>query len=105
MEVLHLIASLRCVFFSSALDPVQRGQKSSQLAADMFGLLDQLPRGWSSWMDKHGQGYEIEFPIRVKKLLKWPPQRYIRAANGELEAGDRIGVEHIELDFLKVLTQ
>ena len=39
---------------------------------------------WCKYLDKNGDGYEIDFPVRMKPYIKWTDGRYCKSDTGEL---------------------
>ena len=39
---------------------------------------------WYKYLDKNGDGYEIDFPVRMKASIKWIDNGYYRSENSEL---------------------
>ena len=49
-----------------------------------------FPGTWYKYLDKNGDGYEIDFPVRMKAGLKWTDNGYYRLENNELICAPKI---------------
>lgn len=53
----------------------QHGYKLYDL--NYLDLFSSLPNHWWYYLDCHGQGRAINFPIKVKPVLSWTPRHFI----------------------------
>jgi hypothetical protein len=75
-------------------------EQTSFLDADNFDRL-QMAADWHTWVDRHGQGFAVEFPVKLQKIVRSSPQSYITNEDGILEKAPRIVCEWVAMDFLK----
>ena len=75
-------------------------QKSYLMQEDFskLGMTD----GWDTWVDQHGQGFAVEYPIRVQKVVRSSPQSY-KLQDGKLQKAPCVKCEWVSIDFLKVV--
>lgn len=68
-------------------------EKGALLQRDDF--IGILPENWFTWTDKNGQGYAIDFPLRMAVKVLWGPknQNYPEF---------RIPREVVIVDFVKI---
>ena len=65
-----------------------------------FNRFKHLPCDWYYYLDQHGQGMAVDFPVKAKPVLSWSPSRY-HSVNGKLEKAQRMPIEKISLTFVK----
>lgn len=41
-----------------------------------FGRLPMLPTDWWYYLNQHGEGKRIDYPIKVKVVIAWSPQKH-----------------------------
>ncbi|XP_028404815.1 uncharacterized protein LOC114527383 [Dendronephthya gigantea] len=56
-----------------------------------------LPPFWDYYLDELGQGVAVDFPVKLKPILKFHPKRYIVGNKGALEKGPLIPLEKISM--------
>ena len=67
-----------------------------------FFRFTTLPEGWWYYLDLHGQGKSVDFPLKMKPLLSWTPVQYIKdTCNGMLKQAPRAPVERVIIHFCK----
>jgi hypothetical protein len=76
-------------------------QQTTMLQREMVECLP-LNQDWDRWLDLHGQGYTVKYPIRISKILKRSPQSYF-IDDGSLRKSDCVICEWITMDFVKEL--
>lgn len=60
------------------------------------GLLDN----WYYTMNQHGEGFKVDFPIKVKPVLTWTNSNFV-AKNDKLQVAPKIPLEKISISFAK----
>ena len=63
-------------------------------------VLEDFPRSyfsgtWYKYLDKNGDGYEIDFPVRMKASIKWTDNGYYRLDNSELICAPKTFTENV----------
>ena len=53
----------------------------------------QLPENWYLYTDQHQQGVQVEFPLRLKPILRFTPQN--------TATGIQLPIEELRIDFVK----
>ncbi len=66
---------------------------------DAFCKMD-LPITWWYYLDHHGEGKAISFPIKMKPTLSWTPKCFI-FKDGELKQAKRLPIEKVKIYFSK----
>ena len=61
-----------------------------------------FPLGWDSWVDSHGQGMKVFYPMRVKTFISWSPKKYEMGVGGIPVLLPRAYQENISFNFTKV---
>lgn len=61
-----------------------------------FVRLTSLPSHWWYYLDIHGEGMAIVFPLKVKPMLSWSRKHCIKKA-GSLHEAPRIPIEKIQI--------
>lgn len=61
-----------------------------------------FPHGWDSWVDSHGQGMKIFYPLRVNTFISWSPKKYEMGTGGIPALLPRAYQENISFHFTKV---
>lgn len=61
-----------------------------------------FPLGWDSWVDSHGQGMKVFYPLRVKTFISWSPKKYEMGTGGIPALLQRAYQENISFNFTKV---
>ena len=64
-----------------------------------------FPLGWDSWVDSHGQGMRIFYPVRVKTFISWSPKKYDLDRDGVSALLPRAYQENISFNFTKIALQ
>ena len=64
-----------------------------------------FPLGWDSWVDSHGQGMRIFYPVRVKTFISWSPKKYDLDRDGVSALLPRAYQENISFNFTKIARQ
>lgn len=65
-----------------------------------FFRFTTLPESWCYYLDLHGQGKAVDFPLKMKPLLSWTPVQYIKE-NGMLKQAPQAPVEKVIIHFYK----
>lgn len=65
-----------------------------------FSRFKDLPSDWYYYLDQHGQGTAIDFPVKAKPVLSWTPARY-HSVDGRLEKAKRMPIEKIAVTFAR----
>lgn len=61
---------------------------------------DTLPNNWWYFLDVHGQGQCIKFPLKIKPILGWTPAHQI-VQNGKVISAPRVPQEKLCIHILK----
>ena len=61
-----------------------------------------FPLGRDSWVDSHGQGMKISYPMTVKTYISWSPKKYKMGMGGISTLLPRAYQENISFNFTKV---
>ena len=64
------------------------------LKEELARLEPALPSHWWYYLDEHGEGQAVVFPIKIKPLLTWTPSYYIWLDN-KLQQAPRIPQEKL----------
>jgi len=64
-----------------------------------------FPLGWDSWVDSHGQGMKVFYPLRVKPFISWSPKKYGVGMDGVSFLLPRAFQENVSFNFTKVALQ
>ena len=67
---------------------------------DDFCLFKELPDNWWYIVDKNGEGYAIDFPMKIKPLVTWTTANYIWK-NNSLVNGPRMPIEKLCIVMVK----
>lgn len=67
--------------------------------------LHYFPLGWDSWVDSHGQGMKVFYPMKVKTFISWSPKKYGQGMDGVSFLLQRAFQENITFNFTKVSLQ
>lgn len=67
---------------------------------DDFARFKTLPKYWWYYLDLHGQGKAVDFPIKIKPVLSWSPVQYVRK-EGKLVRASRFPIEKLCLTVVK----
>ena len=43
-----------------------------------------LPSNWWYVANEHGDGVQIDFPMKAKPILSWSPKVFVRSTNGSM---------------------
>ena len=68
---------------------------SEQFMKDAFNMLP-LVQGWDTWCDEHSQGYAVDYPMKLKRVIK---------VSLKTSASEQVSIEFITMDFLKDICQ
>lgn len=83
----------------------EKGREAKEKNWRLFDAKDfskcKLPPNWNCKYDKHGDGVEIKFPLKMRKFLQLSPITYQRVAEDIVEA-PRAYIEKITIKFVKV---
>ena len=52
------------------------------------------------WLDVHGQGMAVDFPVKTKTLLTWSPKHFV-AGGQDLVQAPRVPIEKLVISFSK----
>lgn len=58
-------------------------------------------KNWYKFLDKHGEGYEVDFPIRMKPGLKWNSNGFCKLDSGELICAPKTFTEVVKIMLCK----
>ena len=61
-----------------------------------------FPLGWDSWVDSHGQGMKVFYPLTLKKYIYWSPKKYEMGMGGISTLLPRAYQGKISFNFTKV---
>ena len=61
-----------------------------------FFRFTTLPENWWYYLDLHGEGKAIDFPLKMKPVLSWTPIQYIKE-KGKLKKAPRAPVEKLKI--------
>ncbi|KAK2550529.1 hypothetical protein P5673_028728 [Acropora cervicornis] len=56
-----------------------------------FERFTALPEHWWYYLDEHGEGRAVDFPIKIKPLLTWSPAHHIKRADAFTLPFQKIG--------------
>lgn len=59
-----------------------------------------LPEDWWYFLNKHGDGYAADFPIKIKHLLSWSSEHFVKK-DGKLTKGKRFPLEKLCITIVK----
>ncbi len=48
---------------------------------DDFCRLPMLPPDWWYYLNEHGEGRKIDFPMKIKATISWSPKKYVLKGN------------------------
>lgn len=65
-----------------------------------FARFTSLPEHWWYYLDQHGQGQAIDFPIKVKQVLTWSAAHYV-CKGDSVEPCRRIPIERLCITIVK----
>jgi len=65
-----------------------------------FERFTALPEHWWYYLDEHGEGRAVDFPIKIKPLLTWSPAHHIKRA-GRLVKAPRFPIEKLSVTMVK----
>ncbi|KAK2547465.1 hypothetical protein P5673_032547 [Acropora cervicornis] len=65
-----------------------------------FERFTALPEHWWYYLDEHGEGRVVDFPIKIKPLLTWSPAHHIKRA-GRLVKAPRFPIEKLSVTMVK----
>ena len=65
-----------------------------------FFRFTTLPESWWYYLDVHGQGKSVDFPLKMKSLLSWTPVQHIKD-NGILKQAPQAPLEKVIIHFCK----
>ena len=54
-----------------------------------------LPDHWWLFMNEHGEGKAIDFPMKIKHVLSWTPAHYVDTKGNKLIHANRIPLEKL----------
>ena len=61
----------------------------------------QIPNQWNCVFDKHGDGYRMRFPVKMRTLLGLSPKSHVKLGNKVIEK-PRVYTEKVSIKFIKV---
>lgn len=61
----------------------------------------QLPNQWNCVFDKHGDGYRMRFPVKMRTLLGLSPKSHVKLGDKVVEK-PRVYIEKVSIKFIKV---
>jgi hypothetical protein len=65
-----------------------------------FGRFKALPDYWWYYLDQHGEGKALDFPIKIKPIVSWSPIQYI-VKSGKFVKASRFPVEKLCITIAK----
>jgi hypothetical protein len=65
-----------------------------------FGRFKALPDYWWYYLDQHGEGKALDFPIKIKPVVSWSPIQYI-VKSGKFVKASRFPVEKLCITIAK----
>ena len=66
-----------------------------------FGRLPMLPADWWYYLNQHGEGKKIDFPMKIKPVIAWSPKKHV--LNGEnLIEPKRFPIEKRSISFSRL---
>lgn len=65
-----------------------------------FSRFTTLPEHWWYYLDVHGEGKAVDFPIKIKPVLTWSPVHYVRKA-GKLAKASQFPMEKLCVSMVK----
>ena len=81
-----------------------KGIASEHKGYKMYNLDDfsklELPDTWWYYLDHHGEGKAIQFPIKMKSVLSWTPKRFV-FKDGLLKQAKRLPIEKAKIHFCR----
>lgn len=82
-----------------------KGRKSPEKNWTLFEEGDfskwQLPNQWNCVFDKHGDGYRMRFPVKMRTLLGLFPKSHVKLGDKVVEK-PRVYIEKVPIKFIKV---
>ena len=60
-----------------------------------FGRLPMLPSDWWYFLNQHGEGKKVDFPMKIKAALGWSPKKFI-------SDGKRFPIERLSVCFARL---
>ena len=64
--------------------------------------LNFFPKGWACRLNKHGEGVQLHFPVKIRFFLSWSPLKYKTDDNGNVIPCKRAPFEKFSMDVIKV---
>ena len=66
-----------------------------------FSLLLMLPPDWWYFLNEHGEGKKVDFPIKMKVVIGWSPKKHV--INGKkILPGPRFPIEKLSVSFSRL---
>ena len=65
-----------------------------------FERFTALPEHWWYYLDEHGEGRAVYFPIKIKPLLTWSLAHHIKRA-GRLVKAPRVPIQKLSVTMMK----
>ena len=69
---------------------------------DDFGHLPILPPDWWYYLNQHGEGKKIDFPMNIKAIVSWSPKKKYICKGGKFEDGPRFPIEKLSVSFARL---
>ena len=68
---------------------------------DDFCRLPMLPPDWWYYLNEHGEGRKIDFPMKIKATISWSPKKYVLKGN-KIVQGPRFPIEKLTVSFARL---
>ena len=65
------------------------------------GRLPMLPSDWWYFLNQHGEGKKVDFPMKIKAALDWSPKKFISDGKKVLP-GPRFPIERLSVCFARL---
>ena len=65
-----------------------------------FARLTTLPEYWWYYLNQHGEGVAVDFPIKIKPVLTWSPVQHVKKA-GKLVKASQFPIEKLCVTVVK----
>jgi hypothetical protein len=66
-----------------------------------FGRLPMLPPDWWYFLNEHGEGKKVDFPIKIKITIGWSPKKHVFDGK-KLVPGPRFPIEKLSVSFSRL---